>query len=257
MALAQVERRHSTSSNGRSSASAEISSFQRELENNERFQELLQAADLANGVGNRDVVLPFLSTHVADENIKSAGDVRRLDTTSPKGAGRGMPLFILAIAVLAGALLLLINLGEYTGIIGALAGFLTASSAYVLYWLTQRNKRRVKDEAQQHRTVDRVFEFSTDKEKRLEERETRLRQEERAFMLGQIELSRQRSHILTHGYMSLEFANDQLIELLRENNIDVPKALLTQTTRAQVLGELKEVEDKQAATIESHHKSTS
>jgi CRP-like cAMP-binding protein len=158
-----------------------------------------------------------------------------------------MPPFFFPLMVSASAIWLLLNPDDY---VGEIKGIITASSVYVLYWLSQRSKRRAKEDAQQHQTTEEVFKFSADKEKRLDERESRLRQEEREFAHTQIRLSRKRGHILARGYMAMEMANDRLIELLRTHDIDVPAVLLTQQTRAQVLGELKEVEDEQAAIVE-------
>jgi len=228
----------------------------RNFENDRRFIQLLQGAHLVDTTINRGVVvpMPLISARLTFESPSDSslrlGHLRGLDALSysPKGVGRGMPPFILALMVSAGAVILLINPSDY---IGEIKGIITASSVYVLYWLSQRSKRKEQQSEQNHQTAEEVFKFSTDKERRLEERESKLRQEEREFMHGQIELSRQRGHILARGYMALEMANDQLIEILQKKNIEVPTILLTQTTRAQVLGELKEVEEKQAAITET------
>lgn len=251
MALAHFERRRPTSSNGKNSARADSASFADwDLENNEHFKELVQRAGLVDSIIDRDAA--FLSTRLtavpSNDNAKRLGHVRDLDTLShsPKGVGRGMPPLIVSLFTVS-AVMLLINPSDY---VGEVKGILAVLVPLGLYWLSQRNKRKAKEFAQQHQTAEEAFKFSADKEKRLEERESKLRQEERDFMHTQISLSRRRGHILARGYMSMEMANDRLIELLRAHDIDIPPTLLTQQTRAQVLGELKEVEDEQAAMVE-------
>ncbi len=225
----------------------------RQFETNERFIELLQRAHLVDGAINGGVAvpLPLVSIGLTDEppgdSALRPGVIRSLDfiSHSSKGVGRGMPPFLAAFVVIS-ATLLLIDPGDY---LGEIKGILAVLVPLGLYWLSQRNKRLSRQSAEQHQTTEEVFKFSADKEKRLEERESKLRQEERDFMHTQISLSRRRGHILARGYMSMEMANDRLIELLRDHDIDIPQTLLTQQTRAQVLGELKEVEDEQAAII--------
>lgn len=223
----------------------------RELKTDQRYLELVQRAHLDDITINWGMVLPssFVRARLAAQSssgfVIGLCHVRGLDSISdsPKGLGRGMPPLMIVFFIMS-AVVLLIEPSDY---VGEIKGILAVLVPLGLYWLSQRSKRKAKEEAQANKTSDKVFEFSADKEKRLEERESKLRQEEREFMHGQIELSRRRGHILARGYMAMEMANDRLVQLLIDNQIEVPSLLLTQRTRAQVLGELKEVEDEQAA----------
>lgn len=227
----------------------------REFQTSEHFNELVRRAHLVDSAIDRDVVvpMPFLSTGLTVESPSDSafrlGHVRGLDTLSysTKGVGRGMPPFILALMVSAGALLLLITPGDY---LGELKGILAVLIPLALYWLSQRSKRRSKEAADQHSLTDEFLRLSADKEKRLEEGVRLLRKEEREFAHSQIALSRERGHILARAYMSIWMKSEELIQILHDHNIEVPRRLLTQETHAQVLGELKEVEDRQAGITE-------
>lgn len=162
-----------------------------------------------------------------------------------------MPPFILAVFLILAALLL-ISPGDY---IGEIKGIISASTAFALYLLSQRSRRKRAEEAQRKQGNKDLYDYTADKEKRLEERDSRLRQEEREFAHSQIALSRERGHILARAYMSIWMKSEELIQLLHDNHVEVPRRLLTQETHAQVLGELKEVEDRQAGiTVEQEHK---
>jgi hypothetical protein len=195
--------------------------------------------------------MPVISIGLTDESPSDSalrlGLVRGLDfiSHSSKGVGRGMPLFLVAF-VLSVALLLI----EPSDYLGELKGILAVLVPLGLYWLSQRNKRRSKEDAAQHSLTDEFLRLSADKEKRLDEGVRLLRQEEREFAHSQIALSRERGHILARAYMSVWMKSEELIQLLHENKIEVPRRLLTQETHAQVLGELKEVEDRQAGIAE-------
>lgn len=220
------------------------------LEVDSRFNELLQRAHLVDNAIDRGVALPGplirsgLTVESSSDSVTSLGYVRSLDliSHSSKGVGRGMPPFIFALTL--STAILLIDPSDY---MGEIKGILAVLVPLALYWLSQRSRRKTKEATLQHSTTEEVFKFSSEKEKRLEDRESKLRQEEREFMHSQMELSRRRGHILARGYMSMEMANDRLIQLLRESDIEIPLELLTQKTRAQILLELKEVEDEQAS----------
>lgn len=220
-----------------------------QLKNDERFMELLQRAHLVNGTinGGMAVPLPFVSIGLTDESPSGSafglGFVRGLDfiSHSSKGVGRGMPSFLVAFVL--SVALLLIEPGDY---LGEIKGILAVLVPLGLYWLSQRNKRRSKEDAAQHSLTDEFLRLSADKEKRLDEGVRLLRQEEREFAHSQIALSRERGHILARAYMSVWMKSEELIQLLHDHDIEVPRQLLTQETHAQVLGELKEVEDRQA-----------
>jgi hypothetical protein len=221
----------------------------RQFENDERFSELLQRAHLVDGAINGGVVVPlsFVSIGLTDEPPRDSalrlGLVRGLDFIphSPKGVGRGMPPFLVAFVL--SAALLLIEPGDY---LGEIKGILAVLVPLGLYWLSQRSKRRSKEDAAQHNLTDEFLRLSADKEKRLDEGVRLLRQEEREFAHSQIALSRERGHILARAYMSVWMKSEELIQLLHDHDIEVPRRLLTQETHAQVLGELKEVEERQA-----------
>lgn len=189
-----------------------------------------------------------LSVNVIPDSltVKSSGHgslyvnaLRILDVVSnpPQGVTRGMPP-VGVVAVLA-VLILLIEPSDW---IGELKGALAVLVPVLLYWWKKKGDERSAAKAEAHETADSILRFSGEKEKRLEERASQLRVEEREFMHRQMELSRRRSHILARGYMAVELANDRLIEMLRERGIDVPQITLTYKTRAMILSELKELE---------------
>lgn len=225
----------------------------RQLENDKRFMELLQRAHLVDGAINRGVAvpLPFVSIGLTDESPSDSalrlGIVRSLDfiSHSSKGVGRGMPPFLVAFVL--SVALLLIEPGDY---LGEIKGILAVLVPLGLYWLSQRSKRRNKEDAAHHSLTDEFLRLSADKEKRLDEGVRLLRQEEREFAHSQIALSRERGHILARAYMSAWMKSEELIQLLHDKDIEVPRHLLTQETHAQVLGELKEVEERQAGITE-------
>lgn len=161
-----------------------------------------------------------------------------------------MPPFILAVFLMSVALLL-ITPGDY---LGEIKGILAVLIPLALYWLSQRSKRRSKEASERHSLTDEFLRLSADKEKRLEEGVRLLRQEEREFAHSQIALSRERGHILARAYMSIWMKSEELIQILHDNNIEIPRHLLTQQTHAQVLGELKEVEDRQAGIAAEQEK---
>ena len=226
----------------------------RQLENDKRFIELLQRAHLDDGAINGGVALPlpFVSIGLTDESPRDSAlrldSIRSLDliSHSSKGVGRGMPPFV--VAFFLAAALLLIDPGDY---LGEIKGILAVLVPLGLYWLSQRSKRQSKVDAAQHSLTDEFLRLSADKEKRLDEGARLLRQEEREFAHSQIALSRERGHILARAYMSVWMKSEELIQLLHDHDVEVPRRLLTQETHAQVLGELKEVEDRQAGVAES------
>lgn len=160
----------------------------------------------------------------------------------PPGVIRGMPP--LGVVLVLSICLLLIDPGDW---IGEIKGALAVLVPVLLYWWKQKRDDRDKERDEAHETADSILRFSSEKEKRLEERDSLLRAEEREFMHRQMELSRQRGHILARGYMAVELANDRLIELLRKKNVEIPETLLSYQTRAMILTELKELETKNAA----------
>lgn len=150
----------------------------------------------------------------------------------------------LGVVLVLSICLLLIDPGDW---IGEIKGALAVLVPVLLYWWKQKRDDRDKERDEAHETADSILRFSSEKEKRLEERDSLLRAEEREFMHRQMELSRQRGHILARGYMAVELANDRLIELLRKKNVEIPETLLSYQTRAMILTELKELETKNAA----------
>lgn len=185
-----------------------------------------------------------LSVSVKPSRFRVVGmdSVRVLDALPNSSSGLRMPVFPLVLAALS-LVFLLISPGDW---VGEIKGALAVLVPVFVFYLKQKYDQRNKAKQESHDTVDGILKYSSDKEKRLEERSSALRQEERAFMHGQMELSRRRGHILGRGYMAIEFANDRLIELLRDNNIEIPPQYLTYQTRSMILGELKELENDTA-----------
>lgn len=226
-----------------------------DVEAREHFNQLISAARLDNHAGLRSVVIPRgvvplgLSGESESVRLLSIEFERGLDaiSDSTQGVTRGMPLVIIATGF--SLIILLINPGDW---IGELKGALAVLVPVLLYWLKQRRANQTRKQEEMGKTSDSLLRFSSDKEKRLEERESKLRQEEREFNHRQIELSRRRGHILARGYMAFEMANARLIQLLQDNKIDVPPILFVARTREQVLGELKAIEDEQNASDIDH-----
>lgn len=216
------------------------------IQDRDRFNALLCRTNWGNDDLNRALALSVslipdsLSVKPARHGSFNLGVLRLLDFISypPSGVIRGMPPLGVVVLVLS-ALLLLVDPSDW---VGEIKGALAVLVPVLLYWWKQRRDELAKRQEDAHETADSILRFSSEKEKRLEERASSLREEEREFMHQQMKLSRARGHVLARGYMAVEMANDRLIELLREKNIEVPQALLTYKTRAMVLSELKELE---------------
>ena len=208
----------------------------------EHFNEVVSRTCLNNVELDRALALSgnLISHSLTDKSARHGvfyvGAVRMLDFITHPSPGVRMPVTVVVITISLG--LLFINPSDW---VGEVKGALAVLVPVLLYWWKQKREREEKEDLEQHETHESILNYNADKERRLEDRATALRLEERQFMHSQMELSRRRGHILARGYMAVEMANDRLIELLRDNKVDVPKSLLTYQTRALILGELKEL----------------
>lgn len=220
-----------------------------DLENRQYFMEFLSRTYLDNDDLNRALVIssgvvrPRITTESSRHSLIRLGIVRFLDFVSDTSQGVIMPSFV-GVMLFVGLLIL-----DPTDWIGEVKGALAVLVPVLLYYWKARRDDKSRTEVATHTTTDSILKYSADKDKQLEERASALREEERTFMHNQMDLSRRRGHILARGYMAVELANDRLIELLRDNNVEIPETLLTYRTRTMILGELKEIESDQSKGI--------
>jgi hypothetical protein len=168
------------------------------------------------------------------------------------------PLLLIKVLSLVGmilwdfALYLFQGGGVLTFVQGLLGTLVILVPAYLLH---KREVKKEKVQADEARTTsgqfitDSLLQYGRDREKRIDERESHLREEERAFFQNQLDTSRDRSHVLGNGYMTMVLANDRLINLLMSHDIEVPPELYAYRTRAEVNAELRQIEQERKPVL--------
>jgi len=167
-------------------------------------------------------------------------DTRRVvDVISNQQGIRMPPVYLLAAV---GSTIFLLISGDWWG---EIRGAVAIAIPLILYILRERARQKRNSQMEQLQTTDSYLKLTGDRERRLEERESRLREDEREFFLQQLAISRSRSHVLAGGYMAMELACDRLIEVLREHEIEIPNEIMAQRTRGRVLNQLQVLEEKE------------
>lgn len=103
-------------------------------------------------------------------------------------------------------------------------------------------------------SLDRVSELTSDERKTLQDEYARLRKEEREHMEHVVagytriaEIARKRSHILANGYMALQLAHQNAVQMLLAQGVEVPETLQMRTAAADLLARLEEITEQDVA----------